>query len=51
VGRETEGNNGMVLAELLEFSRDVALIAVKDEHAIYALSSSVRRLVEVLNPI
>jgi len=28
IGRETEGNNGVVLAELLELSREVALMAV-----------------------
>ena len=28
MGRETEGNNGVVLTELLELSREVALIAV-----------------------
>jgi len=51
IGRKTEGNNGVVLTELLELSGEVALIAIKNKHAIYTLPLGVYRLVEVLNPI
>jgi len=51
MGRETEGNNGIVLIELLELGREVALMAVKDKHAIYTFPLGIRRLIEVLNPI
>jgi len=51
MGREIEGNNGVVLVELLELSREVALIAVKDKHTIYTFLLGVCRLIEVLNLI
>jgi len=51
MGREIEGNNSVVLAELLELSREVALMAIKDKHVIYTFLLGVCRLVEVLNPI
>jgi len=51
IGRKIEGNNGIVLIELLELSREVALIAIKNKHAIYTLLLGVCRLIEVLNPI
>ena len=51
MGRKIEGNNSIVLVELLEFSRKVALIAIKNKHTIYTLLLGVYRLIEVLNPI
>jgi len=51
MGRKTEGNNGVVLIELLELSREVALIAIENKHTIYTFLLSIYRLVEVLNPI
>jgi len=51
IGRKIEGNNGIVLTELLELGREVALIAVKNKHVIYTLLLGIYRLVEVLNPI
>ena len=35
--REAEGNNVLLLVELLKLGRDVALIAVKDNYTIYPL--------------
>jgi len=51
MGRKIEGDNGVVLVELLELGREVALIAVKNKHVIYTLLLGVCRLVEVLNLI
>ena len=51
MGRETEGDNSVVLAELLELGREVALMAIKNKHIIYTLLLGIYRLVEVLNPI
>ena len=51
IGRKIEGNNSIVLVELLELSRKVTLIAVENKHIIYTLLLGIYRLVEVLNPI
>jgi len=51
MGRETEGNNGVVFVELLELGREVAFIAVEDKHAICTFPLGVYRLIEVLNLI
>jgi len=51
IGRKIEGNNSVVLIELLELSREVALIAVENKHTIYTLLLGIYRLIEVLNLI
>ncbi len=45
--REAKGDNVLLLAELLKLDRDVALMTVKDDHAIYPLPSYVCMPVEV----
>jgi len=51
IDRKIEGNNGVVLIELLELGREVALIAIENKHTIYTLPLGIYRLIEVLNPI
>ena len=51
VRREAEGNDVLLLAELLERGRLVAQVAVQDDHPIYTLPSYGSMLVEILDPI
>jgi len=50
VCREAEGNNVLLLAELLKLDRIVALVTIKDNHPKSALSPHNSMLVEVLDP-
>jgi len=51
VRREVEGDNVLLLAELFKLGREVALMVVKDDHAIYILPPYACMPVEVLNPV
>ena len=48
--REAEGNNVLLLAELLELDGMVALVTIEDDHPKSALSPCNSMLVEVLDP-
>ena len=51
MGRHTERDNIVILAVYLEFGRNMALVAVKDQEAIATLRSRLSMLIEVLNPV
>jgi len=50
VYREAEGNNVLLLVELLKLDQIVALVTIKDDHPKSTLSPRNSMLIEVLDP-